>query len=98
MQFGRLDGYVAVLDSGQRWVTVVLDTGLEMETVRDEAVPEALADRDAAWLADQLVQETLENELALEGWEIIGEGDTDHEQHRLMDVVARSRTWIVRKL
>jgi hypothetical protein len=98
MRFGRLDGYVTMLDGGQRWITVVLDTGVEIETVRDEAVPEAFADHDAAWLADQMVQETLGNELALEGWEVIGEGQTDHEQHRLMDVVAHSPTWIVRKL
>ena len=98
MQFARLDGFVTKVANGRRWVTVVLDTGREVETVRDEAVPEAFEHEDAAWLADQLVQETLGNELALDGWEVVGEGVNDHEEHVMLDVLARSRTWVIRRV
>lgn len=96
-QLGRLDGLVTVKSDGRRWLSVVLDTGRDVETVRDEIVPEALGNHDAALLAEQFVQEALANELAEEGWEVVGEGDTAHESHRLLDVVARSRTWVVRR-
>jgi hypothetical protein len=76
---------------------VVLDTGREVETVRDEAVPPLMATYDAAALADQFVLEALGNELSLEGWEVVGEADTTEEQHRMLDVVARSRTWVIRR-
>jgi hypothetical protein len=97
MEFGRLDGFVTLTGDGQRWLTVVLDTGREVETVRDEAVPPGMANQDAAWLADQFVQEAVGNELSLEGWEVVGEGDTRGEEHRMLDVVARSRTLVLRR-
>lgn len=98
MQFGRLDGFVtATFDSG-RWLTVVLDTDRDVETIRDEPVPQALGSEDAARFADQSVQEAIENELSWDGWEVVGEADTDHETHRMLDVVARSRTWVIRRL
>jgi hypothetical protein len=97
MEFGRLDGFVTLTADGQRWMTVVLDTGREVETVRDEVVPPEMADQDSAWLADQFVLEALGNELSFEGWEVVGEGDTSGEEHRMLDVVARSRTWVIKR-
>jgi hypothetical protein len=58
--------------------TVILESGRVFRAVRDETVdlarygPETV---DLWWLADQLTQETLGNELARDGWEIIGAGD-----------------------
>ena len=97
MQFGRLDGFVTMKGNGQRRLTVVLDTGRDLETVRDLTISDTLGPRDAAGLAEQFVQEALGNELADEGWEVVGEGDTVHESHRMLDVVARSRTWVIRR-
>ena len=77
MQFGRVYGFVTRGTNDLRWLTVVLDTGREVRTIRDEAIPAMLAINDPAWLADQLVQETIGVDLAREGWEAIGEGTTE---------------------
>lgn len=97
IEFGRLDGYVTLTANGQRWLTVVLDTGRELETIRDEGIPPRMANVDAASLADQFVLEAIGNELSFDGWELVGEADTSEEVHRLLDVVARSRTLVVRR-
>lgn len=97
MQFGRLDGFVTRKSDGQWWLTVVLDTGREIETVRDEMLPARVGDRDIVVLVEQFVLEAIGNELADDGWDVVGEGDTGHEEHRMLDVVARSRTWVMRR-
>ena len=97
MQIGRLDGFVTLMNDGQLWMTVLLDTGLEVETLRDDAVPAGYSDGDVAELAEELVQESISNELALDGWEVIGVGQTDAEEHALLDVVARSNTWVLKR-
>ncbi len=98
MRFGRVFGVVTQHTDLGRWLTVVLDTGREIRTVRDEAVSPMLAGEDPAWLADQLVQETIGNELAGEGWEVVGPGATDETSDPLTDALAVSSTWIVRLL
>ncbi len=98
MRFGRVYGVVTQNVDRGRWLTVVLDTGREVRTVRDEAVNPVLADEDPAWLADQLVQETMGNELAEEGWEVVGPGATDEDAEPVSDALAVSPTWVVRLL
>ena len=56
MQFGRVYGFVTRGATGERWLTVSLDTGREVRTIRDEAIPPMLEANEPAWLADQLVQ------------------------------------------
>lgn len=95
--FARVDGFVTISADGQRRVSVVLDTGREVEVVRDEDLLEDPGSQQAARLADQFVDEALANELAIEGWYVVGEADTTSETHRMMDVTARSRSWVVRR-
>lgn len=98
MQFGRVYGFVSRTSETDRWLTVVLDTGRELRTVRDEAVQPAHLAEDSAWLADQLVQETIGIELAEEGWEVIGEDVVEGEREGEHHAIARSSIWVVRKL
>ena len=98
MQFGRVYGFVSRTSETGRWLTVVLDTGRELRTVRDEPVTPALPSADSAWLADQLVQETIGIELAEEGWEVIGEDTPEGEREGEHRAIARSAVYVVRKL
>ena len=98
MQFGRVFGFITLTSESERWLTVMLDTGRSLRTVRDEAINPALPSHDPAWLADQMVQETIGNELALEGWEVIGEDSIAGEREGGHRAVARSSAWIVRSL
>ncbi|HWV23915.1 MAG TPA: hypothetical protein VNZ58_06980 [Thermomicrobiales bacterium] len=98
VQIGRLDGFITARDGEPQRLTVVLDTGRDIETLRDEVIAKPLGLRDAALLAEQCVQEAIGNELAWDGWVVIGEGDTAHEVHRMLDVVASSRTWVVQRI
>jgi hypothetical protein len=98
MQFGRVYGFVTQRPGGERWLTVVLDTGREIRTVRDEVIPAPLDTADPGWLADQLVQETIGNELAGEGWEAISEGAVEAGDATDVSAVASSPIWIVRRL
>ena len=98
VRFGRVYGVIMRRSPGELWLTVVLDTGREIRTVRDEAVPAALSGEDPYWLADQLVQETIGVELAVEGWEAIGEGTGDAEDPVEVTAVAASPVWIVRQV
>lgn len=91
MRFATVSGVIGA-DKDHVWFTVLLHTGEESTIVRDEHVPAALADSDPKWLIDQLVQETLGNELAEEGWEVIAVGEP------VKDDTVRSRNWTVRKL
>jgi hypothetical protein len=75
VRFGRVSGHVVARDNGLD-LTVVLDSGQRVETIRSEHV-DVLGSyddhHDLAWQADQYTQETLGNELALLGWEAIAE-------------------------
>jgi hypothetical protein len=66
--------------------------------VRDEPVDLARygdGTVDLWWLADQLTQETLGNELALDGWEVIGAGDPPTP---VSGEIPRSTSYAVRNL
>lgn len=91
MRFATVSGVIGVND-GPGWFTVLLHTGEGSEIVRDELIPETLADGDPKWLIDQLVQETLGNELAEQGWEVIAVSEP------VTDDSVRSRNWTVRLL
>lgn len=98
MMFGRVEAVASKVEEGTVRVTVYLETGRAFRTVRDEVVP-ALGPiagaSDLAWHADQYAQETLANELALEGWEVIGGGDIPAAEP---GAVARSASYAVRRL
>lgn len=96
MRFGRVYGVITQCADDERWLTVVLETGRDVRTVRDEAVSRLLADEDPAWLSDQLVQETIGNELAEEGWEVVGPDASDNEPGPVSGALAMSPTWVVR--
>jgi hypothetical protein len=97
MQFGRVEGYLALDPEEGLRLTVVLDMRQHTVTVRDEVVPGALRGHDPAWLADQLVQDTLANELAEAGWEVIGESPQD-DRPDAASALARSTSYIVRQV
>lgn len=91
MRFGTVSG---VIGSGpdSSWFTVLLHTGEHSEVIRDEPVPEGLDTTKPQWLIDQLVQETLGNELAEQGWEVIAVSEPVKANE------IRSRNWTVRNL
>lgn len=97
--FGRVEAIAATTEmSGIVRLTVYLETGRSFRTVRDESVPtlRPLVDAaDLAWHADQYAQETIANELALEGWEVIGGGEIPDVEP---GALARSATYAVRRL
>lgn len=75
MRFGRVTGHV-VADDDELFLTVMLDTGNQIETIRQERLPIVAGDaglRDLSWYADQYTQETIGNELTVLGWEAIAE-------------------------
>lgn len=90
MRFGSVSGNIGggAVDG---WFTVVLHTGSESVVVRDDVIPPHFRDEDPAWLIDQLVQETIGNELAESGWEVIAVSEGEPTS-------ASSRTWTVRNL
>ena len=102
MVFGRVEA-VAVEpqqpgESGQIRITVYLETGRDVKIVRDELVSPlapVAGPADLAWHADQYAQETIANELALEGWEVIGGGEMPANEP---GSVAKSATYAVRRL
>lgn len=91
MRFGTVSG---VIGSGpdSNWFTVLLHTGEVSEVIRDEPIPNGLDTSKPQWLIDQLVQETLGNELAEKGWEVIAVSE------QVNDDEIRSRNWTVRNL
>jgi hypothetical protein len=96
VQFGRVFGFITLTSESEQWLTVILDTGRSLRNVRDEAVNPVLRSYDPVWLADQLVQETIGNELSMEGWEVIGEDPDAGEREGEHRAIARSSVWIVR--
>lgn len=91
MRFGTVSGVIGGSEQSG-WFTVMLHTGEDSTIVRDERIPVGLAGSDPVWLIDQLVQETLGNELAEQGWEVIAVSEP------VKDEVTRSRNWTVRHL
>ncbi len=98
MQFGRVEGFLTRTPAGELRITVVLDTRQRVMTIRDGEVPAGLHGNDLAWLADQLVQETLGNELAEAGWEVIGEALREAEVLDAASAIAQSPCYIVRRV
>jgi hypothetical protein len=101
MRFGRVEGIVLPLGDGADAplrLIVHLESGRGFEVVRDETLaplrPIAGA-ADLRWHADQWTQETIGVDLALQGWEPIGEGD---EPPAAPGAAARSRAYAVRRL
>lgn len=100
MQFGSVEGFVSeAIEHGSPVfrLTVVLETSNKISTVREEHLEADLIARlggDLAWIADQLTQETIGNELTVAGWEAIGSGEQDLTE----GAVARSARYIVRRV
>ena len=91
MRFATVSGVMGI-DDQSGWFTVLLHTGEDSVIVRDEVIVPDFADSEPKWLIDQLVQETLGNELAEQGWEVIAVSEP------VMDDTIRSRNWTVRNL
>lgn len=106
MRFARVSGTVhPIADAEGRptgWIelAVALDTGAQVEQVRLAHVA-ALAVPDGAdwlgWQADQYTQETIANELALDGWEPVGLAPDDGHG-RAASLAGSSPTYIVRRV
>jgi hypothetical protein len=98
MMFGRVEAIATVSDPGWLHLLVQFESGRTVRTVRDEIVPQLFPvtnDADVAWQADQYVQETIANELALEGWEVIGGGPIPAVED---SALPRSASYAVRRL
>lgn len=98
MIFGRVEAFVSEQEAGRLHLRVLLETGRAVRTVRDEIVPalrpiEGFA--DLAWHADQYAQETIGNELALEGWEVIAAGEIPEAEE---GALPRSAAYAVRRI
>lgn len=106
MRFARVSGTVRqIVDAegtptGSLELTVALDTGSRVEQVRLERVavlPVPDGTDALIWQADQYTQETIGNELALDGWEPVGVEPDDRDE-RAASLAASSPTYIVRQL
>ena len=91
MRFATVSGIIGIGEQAG-WFTVMLHSDEHSEIIRDEQIPPALANENPTWLIDQLVQETLGNELAEQGWEVIAVSEP------VRDGEIRSRNWTVRLL
>ncbi len=98
MQFGRVEGFLTRTQSGELRIIVLLNTRQRVIIVRDGAIPAALHGNGLAWLADQLVQETVGNELAEVGWEVVGEASQEDEDLGAAAAIARSPCYVVRRV
>ena len=101
MQFGRVQGYVRLPISaaaGTLQLTVTLEAGREVRTVREETLPQLrpiTGPDDLIWHADQWTQETIGVDLALDGWEVVGAGPLPEAD---ANVPASSAIYAVRRL
>jgi hypothetical protein len=98
MRFGRVEGVVVPAVAGSLRLTVYLDTGTQVEIVRDEIVPPVgplQSQADWIWHADQYTQETIGIELARLGWEVVGAGQLPTPEP---GALARSAAYAVRTL
>lgn len=102
MEFSRAEGVITDIydDPAGVHLVVYLETGRRIEVVRDARVdgPWPTDTRGAlVWLADQLTQETIGNELARAGWEPIGTSD---RQDRVAgdETLPRSTAYVLRRV
>jgi len=100
VRFGRVQVVVTPTGEGDALrLTVWLETGQRVETVREETLlplrPVETFD-DLVWHADQWTQETIGITLAEQGWEAIGAGDLPGEEDGAQ--LARSAPYAVRNL
>jgi hypothetical protein len=99
MMFGRVEATAEPTEQPEAIrLTVYLETGQRIQTVRTGIVPvlrSIACFDDLAWHADQYAQETIANELALEGWEVIGGGEIPASEP---GALARSASYAVRRL
>lgn len=102
MEFARVQGFVW-LDEGSSdrlMLRVTLERATSIELVRDESVLALGAASDhigLAWHADQYTQETIGVNLAMQGWELIGEGEQpDTEESG--EGIGRSAIYLVRRV
>jgi hypothetical protein len=105
MRFARVVGTVVSSvaqpggDQGFLDLTVTLDRGTSVETVRSASVPVLPVPEGEdmlEWQADQYTQETIANELADQGWEPIGVvADTDPRRGAVLG--RSSPTYVVRQ-
>lgn len=102
MQFGRVEGVITKVYEQPRGVHLVvyLELARKVEVVRDARVEGdwRTGSHDAlVWLADQLTQDTISNELSLAGWEPIGTADRTRPD-AADDLLPRSTAYVVRRL
>ncbi len=108
MRFGRVEGVVTPVESDGVMLlrlTVWLETGNRIETIREETLAplravDTFADR--VWHADQWTQETIGTTLAERGWEAIAAGELptadDPENLEEPGALPRSASYAVRNL
>lgn len=100
MRFGRVEGIVTQDEATDERLklTVYLETGRQLEVVREERLTPVRPVRgqaDLVWHADQWTQETIGTDLAEQGWEVISAGPLPQPEP---GEVARSATYAVRNL
>lgn len=102
MRFGRVEGIVQEENSSGEVVvrlTVYLEVGATLEIVRSEIVRPVTpvgpigSPLGLDWVADQYTQETIGNELAEQGWEVVSQGEIPPVSS---DAFPRSASYIVR--
>ncbi len=79
MRFGRVDGFLRVGENGELNLTVNLESGRDVQVVREGVVAvlrPIAGDVDLQWHVDQYTQETIAVDLAEQGWEVFAEGET----------------------
>jgi hypothetical protein len=97
MRFGRVQGHVIRQGHGLA-LSVTLETGKQLDTVREGTVPIIDPDAGLDWHADQYTQETIGVDLAELGWEAVAEGeDSGREPDVAIEGIGRSRVWVVRR-
>jgi len=102
MLFGRAEAVAELatdsLGNHKVHVTVYLESGRGITIVRDDLLPLLKSIEtmdDLAWHADQYVQETIGNELAEQGWEVLGGGEIPAVED---GALARSAAYALRKI
>lgn len=91
MRFARVQGFL-LTDPAGPVVDVTLDDGRQVISFATRSVPDAVRNQPAAWLADQLTQDVLGNELAEDGWEILSMEPASDD-----GAVPASPIWTVRR-
>jgi len=97
VRFGKVSGYVVARNDGL-WLSVSLESGRGISTIRETLVPVLGSGRENAtldWQADQYTQETIGVDLAEQGWEAIAEESAVSEHP---EGIGRSKLYTVRNL